>query len=162
MRIRPLEADDRRGLHDLLHEVKIFEPHEIDVAEELIESCLSGGNDYLIDVAEEDRDGNAGSRRVTGFVCHGHNPVTDAIHDIYWIAVDPHTQRRGIGAALLSYAEERICALGGRGITIETSCRPEYGAARRLYEACGYETVAEIADFYKPGDAMRTYMKRFP
>ena len=161
MRIRPLEADDRRSLHDLLHQVEIFERHEIDVAEELIDACLSGSDDYLIYVAEADRNGEGRPRQVAGFVCHGHNPVTDAIYDIYWIAVDASVQRRGIGRALLSYAEDRVRELAGRGITIETSCRPEYGSARRLYEACGYATVAEIADFYKPGDAMRIYMKRF-
>ena len=154
MRIRALETDDRQPLLDLLQQVAIFEPHEIAVADELIESRLSGSDDYVIDVAED-------KGRVIGYVCRGHNPVTDAIHDIYWIVVDPGVQRRGIGRALLAHAEERVRASGGRGITIETSCRPEYRAARKLYETCGYTTVAEIADFYKPGDAMRVYMKRF-
>ena len=163
-RIRTLQAADRTSLHHLLRRVEIFEPHEIDVAEELIDACLSGSDDYLIYVAEHDVAGQSDADlapALAGFVCHGHNPVTDAIHDIYWIAVDASVRRRGVGRALLQFAEHRIRTLAGRGITIETSCRPEYRAARRLYEECGYETVAEIADFYKPGDALRIYMKRF-
>jgi GNAT superfamily N-acetyltransferase len=164
MRIRTLQAADRTSLHHLLRRVEIFEPHEVDVAEELIDACLSGSDDYLIYVAEQNvaGQGDAGVPSVlAGFVCHGHNPVTDAIHDIYWIAVDASMRRRGVGRGLLQFAEHRVRTLAGRGITIETSCRPEYRAARRLYEECGYETVAEIADFYKPCDAMRIYMKRF-
>ena len=161
VRIRCLEPADRGRLHDLLQQVAIFESHEIDVAEELIDVCLTGSDDYLIYVAEDDGPEGAGSDQLLGYVCHGHNPVTDAIHDIYWIAVHPDARRRGVGRALLTHAEDRVRQLAGRGITIETSCRPEYGAARTLYEACGYATVAEIADFYKPGDAMRIYMKKW-
>jgi ribosomal protein S18 acetylase RimI-like enzyme len=137
----------------------MFEPHEIRVAEELLEEHLAGSSDYLIHVADEEAEADRDSTRLLGFVCHGHNPVTDAVHDIYWIAVDPRAQRRGMGRALLCHAENCVREMAGRAITIETSSRPEYRAAQGLYEACGYSRVAEIPDFYKPGDAMRTYMK---
>lgn len=158
MRIRNVTSGDRSSLQALLRHVNIFEPHEVRVAEEVIDERLAGSADYLIYVAEE-ADADRAETQVLGFVCHGHNPVTDAVHDIYWIVVDPHAQRRGLGRALLSHAEDRIRELAGRAITIETSGRPQYRAAQALYEACGYSRVAEIADFYSPGDAMRTYMK---
>lgn len=160
MRIRNLASADRAALHALLRHVNTFEPHEIRVAEELIDHRLGGGTDYLIYIAEEDDgDGAAGGTRLLGFICHGHNPVTDAVHDVYWIVVDPRAQRRGVGRALLSFAENGVRQVAGRAIRIETSSLPLYRAAQGLYEACGYARVSEIADFYKPGDAMRTYMK---
>ena len=159
MRIRDVTSGDRAALCGLLRRVNIFEPHEIRVAEELIDQRLAGSTDYLIYVADEEIEDDGTGRRLAGFICHGHNPVTDAVHDIYWIAVEPGVQRRGTGRALLSYAESRVREMAGRAITIETSSRQEYRAARGLYEACGYSRVAEIADFYKPGEAMRTYMK---
>jgi ribosomal protein S18 acetylase RimI-like enzyme len=160
MRIRNLASADKAAIHALLRHVNIFEPHEVRVAEELIDQRLAGGTDYLIYIAEED-DGDASlaAPRLMGFVCHGHNPVTDAVHDVYWIVVDPAAQRRGVGRALLSFAETGVRQLAGRAIRIETSSLPAYRAAQGLYEACGYARVSEIADFYKPGDAMRTYMK---
>ena len=162
MRIRNVKSGDRAALHALVRHVNIFEPHEIRVAEELIEERLAGSADYLIYIAEEEAEAEAAAvgTRLLGFVCHGHNPVTDAVHDIYWIVVEPSAQRRGVGRALLSYAENRVREMAGRAIRIETSGQPQYRAAEELYEACGYSRVAEIADFYKPGDAMRTYMKR--
>ena len=127
---------------------------------ELVASALGTSGDYLIYVAE-DADGQNPTERETilGYICHGHNPVTDAIHDIYWIAVDPRAQGQGVGARLLSFAEDRVRALRGRGIVIETSSRAEYAAARRLYEKSGYRKAADITDFYKPGDHQFIYMK---
>lgn len=159
MHIRNVKPGDRAALHALLRQVNVFEPHEIQVAEELIEERLAGSTDYLIYIAEEETGADRVGKALLGFVCHGHNPVTDAVHDIYWIVVEPGAQRRGTGRALLAYAESRVREMAGRAITIETSSRPEYRAAQGLYEACGYSRVAEIGDFYKPGDAMRTYMK---
>ena len=159
MRIRDVTSGDRAALHALLRQVDLFEPHEIHVAEELIDDRLAGGTDYVIHVAEEDAAGDGVGARIVGYICHGHNPVTDAVHDIYWVVVAPSAQRRGTGRALLQHAENRVRELAGRAITIETSSRSRYRAAQGLYEACGYARVAEIPDFYSPGDAMRTYMK---
>ena len=159
MRIRNATSGDRAALHALLRQVNVFEPQEIRVAEELIEECLAGSSDYVISVAEDEAGADRDGARLLGFVCHGYNPVTDAVHDIYWIVVEPGAQRRGMGRALLCYAENRVREMAGRAITIETSSRPQYRAAQAFYEASGYSRVAEIADFYKPGDAMRTYMK---
>lgn len=157
MHIRTLEARDERPLEQLLRRVAVFEPHEIKVAMELVTSALGTSGDYAIYVAEE-RDDQA-RRSIVGYVCHGHNPVTDAIHDIYWIAVDPRLQGRGVGVQLLEFAERRVAAMQGRGIVIETSSRNEYAAARRLYERCGYLKAADIPDFYKPGDHQLIYIK---
>jgi ribosomal protein S18 acetylase RimI-like enzyme len=64
------------------------------------------------------------------------------------IAVDAATRGRGVGSALLRFAEAR--------------CRPSHqhmfllvssfnGRARRLYERCGYRQVGEIPDFVVVG-----------
>ena len=76
-----------------MRRVQVFEPHEIHVAEELIEERLAGSTDYLIYVADEEAEVDRGGTPLLGFVCHGHNPVTDAVHDIYWTVVDPCARR---------------------------------------------------------------------
>jgi ribosomal protein S18 acetylase RimI-like enzyme len=160
IQIRDLRTEDRAPLEQLLGRVEVFEPHEIRVAMELVASALGTSGDYLIYVAEETGGGNAlGRGPIIGYICHGHNPVTDAMHDVYWIAVDPRAQGKGVGARLLGFAEERVRALRGRGIVIETSSRNEYAAARRLYEKSGYRKAADLADFYRPGDHQLIYMK---
>ena len=160
VQIRDLKLDDQAPLERLLRRVDVFEPHEIRVAMELVTSALGTSGDYLIHVAEEVRSYEGPDRgSIVGYICHGHNPVTDAIHDVYWIAVDPRAQGYGVGGQLLEFAEQRVRGLHGRGIVIETSSRSEYAAARRLYEKSGYKKVADIADFYKPGDNQVIYIK---
>ena len=159
-RIRPIQPHDAHEIRTLLRRVLVFEPHEVAVAEELVAESLKGSSDYVINVAEEaDDNGNAGTNRIVGYVCHGHNPVTDALYDVYWIAVDPGVQGRGMGRALLACAERSVREARGRGLVIDTSSRDIYQPARRLYESCGYRRVAEIPDFYKPGDGLVMYMK---
>jgi ribosomal protein S18 acetylase RimI-like enzyme len=160
VRIRPIQPADAQGVGTLLRRLSVFEPHEIAVADELVAESLGGNSDYVINVAQEEgRDGNAGAGGIVGYVCHGHNPVTDAIYDVYWIAVDPTVQGRGVGRALLAHAESCVRDATGRGLIIDTSSRDIYRPARRLYEACGYRRVAEIPDYYKPGDGLVMYMK---
>jgi ribosomal protein S18 acetylase RimI-like enzyme len=158
--LRPVRPSDIDAIHALLRRVSVFEPHEIRVAEELLEEALSGSQDYVIHIAEEKtHDSGGGTHRIVGYVCHGHNPVTDALYDLYWIAVDPAVHSRGVGRALIGHTEHCVREVRGRGIVIETSSRAEYEPARRLYERCGYRLMAEIPDFYKPGDALVLYVK---
>jgi len=159
MLIRDMTGIDRAALQKLVREPGMFEPREVPVAEELIDAHLAGSTDYRIHLAEGVTGTADPSPRILGFVCYGHNPVTDAVHDVYWVAVAREARRRGAGRALLEHAERCVRGLAGRAIVIETSGRPDYRPARALYESCGYARVAEIADYYSPGDAMHIYMK---
>jgi ribosomal protein S18 acetylase RimI-like enzyme len=161
MRIRDMTGVDRVALQTLVREPGMFEPHEIRVAEELIDAHLAGSPDYRIHLAEASAGTADPSPGILGFVCYGHNPVTDAVYDVYWVVVGSGARRRGIGRALLEHAEGCVRGMGGRATVIETSDRLDYLPARALYESCGYTRVAEIADYYSPGHAMHIYMKTF-
>ena len=85
--------------------------------------------------------------------------MTQATYDLYWIAVDPAAQGRGIGHALLMRVEGEVETRGGRLLLIETSDIPAYAAARRLYESGGYSREAVVHDFYAPGDSLLIFSK---
>jgi ribosomal protein S18 acetylase RimI-like enzyme len=104
------------------------------------------------------RDGG----RVLGYACFGPHPLTQSTFDLYWIAVDPTVQGRGIGHALLTRVEAEVQARGGRLLVVETSSTPDYAPARRLYETCGYQCQAVIHDFYAPDDDLLIFVKRLP
>jgi len=159
--IRPLATNDLTALKELLRAIGVFEEHEIRVAEELLDAALAGDPDYTVYVAEPKAAdaGESAAGVVMGYVCYGLNPVTDALFDVYWIAVDPSMQRHGAGRALLSHAEACVRRAGGRGLVIDTSSRMEYQPAHRLYVRCGFQRVAEVPDYYQPGDSLVMYMK---
>jgi ribosomal protein S18 acetylase RimI-like enzyme len=85
--------------------------------------------------------------------------LTQGTYDLYWIAVDPAVQGRGVGQALLSGAEAEVRARGGRLMLIETSATADYAAARRLYATCDFRLEATVHDFYAPGDHLLIFAK---
>ena len=61
--------------------------------------------------------------QAVGWVCFGQTPCTVGTYDIYWIAVAPGMQGKGVGAALMAKAETLIAQQGGRLAVVETSGR---------------------------------------
>ena len=151
--VRKMEEGDVPPVMDILRRVGLFREGELKVALELIDAYIKRTDkDYLVYVAEHDG-------RVAGYICFGPTPLTDGVFDVYWIAVDPELQGRGIGSRLLSYAEEYARNHRARKIMIETSSRKDYEPARSLYEGMGFRERARIPDFYSPGDAKIIYEK---
>lgn len=154
-KIRPMRDVDKPAIMQTLRAVPEFKPAEVVVAEELLDSYLhdSSGSGYHVFVAEV-------NSVVVGYICYGPTPLTEGTWDIYWLAVAPKEQGRGVGKALLAFAEDKITEAQGRLSIIETSSRPEYEGTRRFHHSQGYEIVCRIADFYAPGDDKLIFRKR--
>ena len=90
--------------------------------------------------------------RLLGYVCFGATPATDRTYDLYWLAVDPAAQGRGVGTALVRAVEEKLLDRGARLLVVETSSRPDYEGTRRFYARSGYSEAARVRDFYAPAD----------
>lgn len=150
-----VRAEDAGAVAELVKATGFFRPSEIAIARELVEeACARGaeGSGYHFLFADDEVG-------LAGYVCFGPIAGTEASFDLYWIAVRPDRQRRGLGRALLGAAEARIAAMGGRRIYIETSTSPLYAATRAFYAACGYRHEATLPDFYAPGDGKLFFVK---
>ncbi len=90
--------------------------------------------------------------KLLGYACFGPIPLTLASWDLYWIAVDPAQQGRGLGRQLLRRAEQSSLAMGARTLWVETSGREEYLPTRGFYRSRGYSVAAHLRDFYAKGD----------
>jgi D-alanine-D-alanine ligase len=148
-------ATDPEAVRAIVSSTGMFRPNEVDVAVELVEERLQRGESsgYHFVFACDDA-------RVIGYICYGHISVTLHSYDLYWIVVDPTRQGQGLGRQLLREAEERIAALGGRQIYIETSGQDIYVPTRRFYDRCQYQLVATVPDFYAPGDDKLIYVRK--
>jgi ribosomal protein S18 acetylase RimI-like enzyme len=154
-RIRPFVKADREAVLELLRECRMFSAEELDIARELIDIRLDKPEqkDYILFTADL-------SGKAAGYVCFGPTPATQAAYDLYWIAVAPGLQGRGIGGSLLDFAEAHIASRGGRIVIIETSSTPRYRPTQKFYEKKGYIAEARIRDFYRAGDDRLIYVKR--
>jgi ribosomal protein S18 acetylase RimI-like enzyme len=73
----------------------------------------------------------------------------DQTGEIHIVAVSPGFQRRGIGKALMDFAEQRIRNAGMTMVMVETAGDSGHEAARKTYEASGYERWP-VARYFKP------------
>ncbi|WP_300524632.1 GNAT family N-acetyltransferase [Aminiphilus sp.] len=136
-----------------------FTPQELEVLEEVLRDTLRGDGDAqdetayrLCTLREQDRP--------AGFLIYGRTPMTAFAYDLYWIVVDPALHCTGVGCRLVAAMEDALRALTGRGIVrVETSGKEEYAGQRVFYERCGFSLVGRIADFYRSGDDLLTYVK---
>jgi D-alanine-D-alanine ligase len=139
--------EDRQAVGRLVRATGFFSEEEIGIALELVEERLAKGDEsgYFFLFAEE-------GDHLLGYACFG--PIPGSIHsfDLYWIAVDPEEQGRGIGRSLMAAAERLMAGRGARRIYVDTSSRPQYEPTRAFYRACGYLEEAFLTDFYAPGD----------
>jgi ribosomal protein S18 acetylase RimI-like enzyme len=156
--IIPLAPAHKDPIRKLLWETDAFRSDEIDVAIELIDDTLSKNgkllpDDYHIHVAVEN------TSDVLGYVCFGKTPMTLSTFDLYWIAVYPKAQGKGVGKKLFDFTCERVGAMGGKLIVIETASQPKYDATRRFYDKIGCTLEARIKNFYSVGDDKLIYTK---
>ena len=94
------------------------------------------------------------------YACFGQTPMTDATFDLYWMVTSSAQRGKGLGAQLLRALETELRGRGARTIRVETSSLEGQGGALRFYQRCGYQVAGTIADFYRPGDALITLVKR--
>lgn len=155
MRVRrELFFTDREAIASLLSATGFFNPEEMAVALELVDERLAQGSQshYRFLVAEDDG-------QVLGYACWGPIPGTRFSADLYWIAVDPAHQGKGVGKVLLAAAEAWMLAQNRHRVYVETSTRPQYASTRAFYLACGYHLACELPDFYAPGDGKAIFVK---
>ncbi len=149
--VRP---EDCEAVGGLVRATGFFSEEEEDIAVELVEERLVKGDrsGYFFLFAEEED-------RLLGYACFG--PIPGSVHsfDLYWIAVSPGEQGRGIGRRLMVAAERLMAKRGARRIYADTSSRPQYESTRAFYIACGYREAAFLNDFYAPEDGKVIFVK---
>lgn len=152
LKLRDIEPRDRAAIARILAATDAFSPAEIEVALELVDEPREAGYRFVVaEIADS----------VAGYACFGATPCTVGTYDLYWIAVDPTLQSKGLGRALLDAVESAVRAEDGRLLIIETASKPEYAATRAFYERCGLELAARIQDFYARGDDKLVYCRRY-
>jgi D-alanine-D-alanine ligase len=152
-REEPLSSDIE-SIRQIIGSTDLFSHQERSIAVELAEERLSKGlsSGYYFLFAEAEGI-------VIGYACFGPIPGTEDRFDLYWIAVRNDQRDLGLGKAILRKAEEKIGALEGKKIYVETSSRGQYKPTQRFYRRCGYKKEAVLKDFYSPGDDKIIYVK---
>jgi acetoin utilization deacetylase AcuC-like enzyme/ribosomal protein S18 acetylase RimI-like enzyme len=147
--------EDVNRIEKLVDVTGFFNEGEVQIAAELVQERLAKGeaSGYRFILLEH-------YGRLVGYSCFGLIPCTISSFDLYWIAVHPDYQGRGVGRQLLQHTEHRIKEAGGDRIYVDTSQRIQYASTRAFYERCGYRQESLLTDFYAPGDGKVIYCKK--
>jgi GNAT superfamily N-acetyltransferase len=90
----------------------------------------------------------ADAGRVIGFAAARIADPERRIGELFMLAVDPDSQRRGAGTALTELASKWMREVGMAVAMISTGGDPGHAAARRVYEKAAY-TCLPAAGYYK-------------
>jgi ribosomal protein S18 acetylase RimI-like enzyme len=149
MRLGVIPARHRTRLAELLVATGAFHADEVEVALSLFDlshAAAGEGDDGYEFLGAFDGD------RLVGYACFGATPATEGTYDLYWLAVEPSAQGRGVGRALVRTVEEQLAGRGARLLVVETSSRADYAGTRQFYARSGYHEAARVRDFYAPAD----------
>jgi ribosomal protein S18 acetylase RimI-like enzyme len=138
---------DLGAVHHLVVASAVFSREEQAIAVELVQERLQRGASSGYEFLLADRGSD-----LLGYTCFGRIPGTRSSFDLYWIVTSPGWRHRGLGRMLLTATEERIRAMGGTRVFVDTSSGPAYLPARSLYQHCGYCQEAVLKDYHAPGD----------
>lgn len=150
-----LASDDPERIARLVRRCNIFNAQEIDIARSLVEEALGRGEAAGYEFLFSD-----GDNAVEAYTCFGPIPGTRERYELYWIAVDPAAQKRGLGMALLAATERAASRRGASRLFAETSGLPVYAPAHLLYERAGYRLAATVSDYHAEGDPLLIFEKR--
>ncbi len=151
--VKAFSKEYKKAVCDIVSRIKNFNGKDKEIAVELIEHCLEyDDGEYIIDcVLEKDK--------VIGYICYGEASLTEGVYEVYYIAVDPVYQGKGIGKFLMESVEKKLKPKA-RMIHIETSSDKTYLPTQKFYEKLNYKEIARIRDFYKVGEDKILYEKR--
>jgi ribosomal protein S18 acetylase RimI-like enzyme len=148
--------EEGSSIVSLANKIGQFSKDDIECIEDLWKESLQSEIDpdrYHFLIAKNNKN-------TIGFACYGHRPLTEGTYDFYWLGVDPAFQKQGVGKALMVQVEKEIKEMKGYLLIIETSSIDDFSTPRAIYESFGYQFIAQIPDFYKPGDGLVIYTKK--
>jgi len=150
-------AHDVGRVRSLVTSTGFFSAAEVDIAGELVAERLTKGirSGYHFVLAER-------GPALVAYACYGPIDGTDGSFDLYWIAVSPEEQSKGLGAQVYARAEAAMRRAGARRIYADTSSSDRYMPTRGFYQHRGFAEQARLPDFYGLGDSKVIYVKTLP
>lgn len=148
-------AEDVGRVRSLAASTGFFNPAEVEIAAGLVSERLTKGmrSGYHFVLAER-------GSGLAAYACFGPIDGTKDSFDLYWIAVTPEEQAKGLGTQLYLRAEATMRQAGARRIYADTSSSERYAPTRGFYGRMGFSEEARLEDFYGPGDSKVIYKKK--
>ncbi len=140
--IKATSTDDIAGLRAVMDGTELF-PSEM--LADMLTPYLAGETEAFWLTCH--RNGEA-----VGLCYTAPEDLADGTWNMLALAVRPDLQGKGLGAALVRAAEQRLIDKGQRILIVDTSGTDDFALTRKFYAQNGYEEEARIRDFWAEGD----------
>jgi acetoin utilization deacetylase AcuC-like enzyme/GNAT superfamily N-acetyltransferase len=147
-------AYDVGRVRSLVASTGFFNNAEVEIAAELVSERLVKGARSGYHFVLADRGDT-----LAAYACYGPIEGTQASFDLYWIAVAPEEQGRGLGGQAYARAEAAMRKAGAARIYVDTSSSDKYAPTRGFYQRMGFSEASRLPDFYGPGDGKVIFEK---
>jgi len=155
--IRAPETSDVERIKEIAVDAGMFEADEVAFFDDLLLGYLDGSSaDHRWLVV----DGPEGAAVAAAYWAP--EPFADRVWNLYFLAVAPEGQGRGLGTSIVGHIERELRSLGddvARVLIVETSSTDQYRRTRAFYRSLGYDEEARIRQFYGPGDDKVVFWK---
>lgn len=147
-------ADDVGRVRSLVASTGFFNAAEVETASDLVTERLTKGirSGYSFVLAER-------GANLVAFACYGPIPGTQASFELFWIAIAPEEQKKGLGAQVYARAEAAMVKASAKHIYADTSSSDRYADTRGFYQRMGFREGSRLPDFYAPGDGKIVFVK---
>ena len=155
--IRTPTRNDVEGIKQIAVDSKMFDADEVGLFDEMLEGFLNGSLADHRWLVTDDAEGHA-----IAAAYYALEPFADRMWNLYFIAVAPKEQGRGLGGLLIEYVEHELRGRGeevARVLVVETSSTDRYVQTREFYRNHGYSEEARIRQFYGPDDDKIVFWK---
>jgi GNAT superfamily N-acetyltransferase len=149
------EQKDINRVREIIESTGFFYDFETDIACELVDERLKGGESTGYHFVFAEADG-----LTVAYSNFGHIDMTKSCFDLYWIVTHNDFRGKGIGKELLEETYRQARKMGCTKIIAETSGRDQYKPTHEFYIRAGYLLEAVIKDYYDMGDDKLIYTKR--
>lgn len=140
--IRPLRRDDLQRVGKIVEATDMF---PADMLDGMTSPFFENPDSEQRWVVHDDA-------AIDGVAYYVPEQLTEGTWNLLLIAVDPASQSKGIGSALMGWVEAELGLRGQRLLLVETSGKAEFEKTRQFYDRLGYEREARIRDYYASGD----------
>jgi ribosomal protein S18 acetylase RimI-like enzyme len=153
--IRTATPQDIAAIVGLAVKTKMFAADDAPFLESNLREHFDAGDDsdkeLIVDTTSEDQ--------VVGSTLWQPRAAADRVWDLTMIAVDPHFQGEGRGAAMMRTVETSLRAAAQRLLMVETSATAQYDHTREFYARLGYDEEARVRDYWEDGDDLVIFRK---
>ena len=155
--IRVPSARDLERIKQIAVDADMFGTDEVGFFDHMLGGFLDGSlAEHRWLVVEDDQG------QVVAAANYAPEPFADRMWNLYFIAVAPEEQGRGLGGTLIEHVERDLRGRGddvARVLIVETSSTAQYARTRAFYRNHQYDEEARIRQFYGPTDDKVVFWK---